>query len=670
LAWFGLIWALVICGKLVWLQVLEHDSYLNKARIQQFEDVELRAARGTFFDRRDERLVVSLSADSLTINPRKIPNPEVAAQLLALVLHMDEGALLAKIHEAQGRNRGFLPIKKKLTSQESEQLRAFDLEWMEFEQKSDRVYLNGAMGSNLIGSVDHAEKGNAGLELLLQRDLEGKPGRMRELRDSTGRRIDSVMQEKPRPGMDIALTIDERLQFIADERIKRAVEEHRARSGTITAMDPVTGEILAMSNYPTFDPQSPVSSAADLRNQLNRAVAEPFEPGSVMKIFTISAAMAATDMTPQTIINCGGGVMPWFGRIVHDSRGEHFTSLPVEGVLWHSSNVGALNIGRRVGAATLYEYFHDRFGFGMATGLGLPGESSGLLNSVKRWTPGSIGYISFGHEIGVTNLQLARAVSVIANGGLLVQPKVVRWKQRPGGVREVPREAPKVRTLAPETAIEMRRMMEGVILNGTGKSARIPGFTAGGKTGTAQIYDFEAKRYEQSLYNSSFVGFAPLTNPRVVVVVTLIGVRGMAAAVAAPVFKDVTTAALRFQGVPRDLPEVEEPVPSPVSPPNAPAALRASEETVEPEPAVAVDPSVLLGPKVPDFRGATLNAVVKRSLELGVKVELVGSGLARSQDPPAGSVLARGKAVRVFFSSGGQRTSVASAISPGAVASR
>ena len=325
--------------------------------------------------------------------------------------------------------------------------------------------------------------------------------------------------------MDVGVSIDERIQYVADQALARAAGEWHCETGSLVALDPATGEILAMSSYPAFDPAAPVKNTSDMKARLNQAVSVPFEPGSVFKVITISAALETTSLLPSTMIDCGPGVFRLYGRRISDIKA--YGTMPLEKVLWKSSNIGAIQAALRVGDKNLLEYVH-RFGFGRKSGIDLPAESSGMVRELNRWQRTSIGSVAMGHEISATTLQLALATAVVANGGMLPKPRLVLWRQARDGHRiDTPTE-PAKRVLRPETAITMRRMMEGVVLEGTGRNARLAGFTSGGKTGSAQIFDFETRRYSHN-YNSSFVGFAPVTRPEIVIAVTLNGATNMAA---------------------------------------------------------------------------------------------------------------------------------------------
>ena len=387
----------------------------------------------------------------------------------------------------------------------------------------------------------------------------------------------------------------------------------------------------------------------------NLAITTPFEPGSVFKVITLAAALETTSLTPDSVVPCGNGTLNLFGRIIHDH--DRYAALSMADVLAHSSNIGAIQIGLKVGDKRLYDYV-SKFGFGQKTDIEMPGESGGLLRQVKQWTPSSIGSVAMGHEVSANSIQLAFAGAAVANGGLMVKPRIVASRRKADGVAvETPIEKP-TRILKPETTIQLRQMMEGVVLRGTGKKAAVRGYTIGGKTGSAQIYDLKNHVYTHN-YNSSFLGLAPLTNPQVVIVVTLNGTTGGAAgyggAVAAPVFREVATAAMRMLDVPKDVPE-------------APAKMLTKAHPLErenfndlPIAGLGGEPPTLLasaqgpgvrmfgGTKAPDFRGHSVRDVLEQAGAVGVRVEVLGSGMAKGQVPPPGAVLAPGEAVRVQF---------------------
>ena len=668
LARLTFVWAVLIVGRLVQLQIVQHGEYQRLALQQQEKLVELQAPRGAIVDRFGQRLAMSLPVESVCLDPLKVPDRALAAEILSKILDLDARDLLAKLQWAVDNRRGFLWVKRKVTPEEAARLRDLKLEWIEFRTESQRFYPNKKLAAHIIGGVDFAEKGNGGIEQSLNPELRGLDGALRVTADVQKRGFDAKVASEPQAGQQVRLTIDSRIQFVAERELKKAIEEHHSKSGSIVAMDPKTGDILALANYPTYDPNE-TPAGADLGARENLAVSSPIEPGSVFKVITLAAALETTRLRPETMINCGGGSIHLFGRTIHDHN--RYDSLSMEDVLARSSNIGAINIGLTVGQEKLYEYLR-RFGFGRRTGLPLPGESAGMVRPLKRWEKTSIGSVAMGHEVGVTTLQLAQACSVIANGGFLVKPRLTL---------NTPVAHP-VRALKPETAITMRRMMEGVMIKsyGTGhKYARLLEYTSAGKTGTAQIYNYRTHQYTH-MYNASFMGFAPVTNPAIVVVVTVNGTQGMAGyggPTSGPAFRAVASAALRMMDVPKDLPDVlpseggdladENDVAiadlgSSIPPPLVQAgdavasddrpgasANSASDQRTFLAKGITDPSNDLAGPRVPNFQGRTMRDVIEQSAALGVPVEFTGSGVARGQFPEPGAILPLGQSIRVQF---------------------
>ncbi|HYZ83224.1 MAG TPA: penicillin-binding protein 2, partial [Bryobacteraceae bacterium] len=579
LARFCCFWAILIVGRLVMLQVFQRDEYHRIAQSQQDRQVELLAPRGAIQDRNGKLMAKSLPVESVSINPLRIADPALAAELLGRLLEMDSAQLLSKIIAAQDARRGFMWVKRKVPAEQAESVRNLNLDWVEFRTESKRFYPKGMLGANLIGSVDHQEKGNAGIEQGLDKDLTGKPGVMYTTSDVRKRVLDLKVFSDPVPGKTVTLTIDERIQFIAERELKAAIQRTHAKTGSVVVMDPKTGDVLAMASYPSFDPNKQPEPGESLAARRNLPVTAPFEPGSVFKVITLSGALESTNIRPDTVIDCGNGRLTLFKRVIHDHHS--YSSLTMAEVLAKSSNIGSINIARKMGQEKLYEYV-KRFGFGTKTGLPIPGEESGWVRPTSRWIPSSIGSIAMGHELTTTTVQLARAAAVVASGGFLVQPRLVLRTEREGE-QPVPALEPELkRVIAPETAMTMRKMMEGVILFGTGKKARLSGYTAGGKTGTAQIYDAGLRAYTHK-YNSSFMGFAPLNNPAIVIVASVNGTSTFGADAAGPIFKEVATAALRYLDIPKDAPEIVDPQPGDDEPSNDLAIADLGDPELPPE---------------------------------------------------------------------------------------
>jgi cell division protein FtsI (penicillin-binding protein 3) len=699
-----LLWGGWIFVNLFSLQVTHHAQYQASAKKQQEKEVDIPAPRGTIFDRNGQPMAISVPAASVSVNPMQITDPKFAAELLGGILHLDQQVLYRRLYNARQDRRGFLWVKRRIDTFETARMNALNLEWATLATESTRHYPKGETGSHVVGTVLQDETGVVGVEKALDKSLHGKAGSELMVRDVRHKGIDSHIDAAPQDGIPVTLTIDERLQYIAERELKAGVELKHARYGTAIVMNPYTGEILALANYPTYDPNKRVQPSDNPKARLNLGVSVPFEPGSIFKVVTLSAALETTNLTPDSPIATGGGVLKLPGRVIHEAH-HGYGTISMQQVLEKSSNIGAIMIGARVGREKMYEYVR-RFGFGEKSGVGLPAESRGLFRTLDRWGTTSLASVSMGQEVSTTSVQLARACSVIANGGMLVRPTVILKR----GNKPEPREAP-VRILKPDTVMKMRMMMEGVVLRGTARlTARLDGYTSAGKTGTAQI--FENGHYTH-LYNASFMGFAPVTNPQLVIVVTLNGTAGdsgMGGAAAAPVFKAIATEALRMMDVPKDIPEelaetkkpkkndnaVEDvsiaglagdsimaedhtvkellaeeeklaqlaaaaqaaeipaaangaPVlalaaPAGVSTPLVPPPLASTPRSPAP-----VVPPAATGPTVPDFRGKSMRSVVEEASAHGIEVMIEGSGVARAQLPLPGKPLRPGERIRIVF---------------------
>ncbi len=682
------LWAVAIVARLFVLQVVEHQKYVEIARRQQEEQIAIPAPRGTILDRNGQPLAISLPVTALSVNPRQITDTEMASGLLSSSLGMDQPTLYAKLSNAQKNHKGFLWIRHDLDPFATERVRNLHLAYATFHNESERQYPGGETAAHVLGGLGVIRKdgpeiqGVMGIERGMNAVLRGQDGAESILMDVHHKGIDSRVDSVEKPGTQLTLTIDARMQYVAERELKAGVLAKHARSGSAIVMNPYTGDILAMANYPTYDPNTGPKEGDDPIARWNLADQIPFEPGSMFKIVTLSAALETTHLRPDSMIPTGNGILKLPGRIVHESHGGYGT-ISMADVLAKSSNIGAILIGRQVGRDNLYEYAR-RFGFGQKTGLPLPAESSGILRPVSKWGTTSLESISMGQEVSVTSVQIARAACVIANGGLLVKPRLLLKR----GDKANPVDPP-VRVLQPENAILMRQMMEGVVLYGTGRvHARLNGYTSAGKTGTAQIYDAQTHHYSHN-YNASFVGFAPVTNPALVVLVTVhntSGENGQGADAAAPVFTNIMTEALRMLDVPHDIPETEiatkrpqknEKVYDDVSiadlggesvmeedpsvkqllaeqmqiiptAPGGPAQPDAAPPAPAPQPAV-LQASNNTGPMVPDFRGKSMRDALEAASARGIQVTVEGSGVARAQVPLPGTPLHQGERIRIVF---------------------
>lgn len=679
---FGLIavvWLFLVLVRLWYLQVDQGDSFVEKARNQHQGVIETRAERGVISDRFGEKLAFSTPVESIAAFPSQIQDPKNTARLLSNILQMDQHLLHSKLVKQQ-----FQFVKRLAEPGEAERVRSLNLAGIHFEKESKRYYPQGTVASHLLGAVGVDHQGLAGLEQSFDDPLQGQPGKRLVQYDARRSRYAGIAIEDPVPGADLVLTIDQRIQMVAEVELARAVKKTQAPAGTIVVMDPNNGELLAVANWPTFNPNEPVRNRQDLKHRKNFAVSTLFEPGSSLKVVTIAAALEEKLTTPEEVLDCEMDGINIGGRLVGDYK--PFGKLTVTEVLTNSSNIGTVKLGLRLGNWTLYRYL-VRFGFGQKTGLPLPGETAGLLRSVEDWQNDSIGSIPIGQEIGVNAVQLARAVSVIANGGWLIQPRIIRSMIHPDGQEHRPEVAQRRRVISQKTAATMRAMMESVVRDGTGRNASISGYRVAGKTGTAQKVDPSTGTYSKTSYVPSFVGFAPVNQPSIVAVIVLDSPVGeyYGGLVAAPVFPRVATQALRFRNVPPETPVPVSPNPQPLPPPVEMASIVQPEfpPQVKPRTNQTILVSVnqnLVQPKemrshprithstpnqpsgsglgismrvthqiLPDFRGKTVREVISQSTALGLDLELGGTGMAWHQWPPAGNPIERGQKVRVEF---------------------
>ncbi len=665
-----LFWTLVVVLRLVYMQIFMHDSYAQRAVKQQVKEVPVVFQRGSIKDRNGERLAMSLPGAAVGIHPNRIKDVDTFAYVLSRVMKMDYGELRDMLAEKKRENKKFIWFQRSVDLDQAEALRRLPFDCISVLSKGHRVYPNGSLAAHILGGVRESDQSGAGgLEWKYNDLLTGKPGKERWLADSRRNgyeRVPGAGNEKPDPPADLTLTIDYMIQSAAEEALQEEITASDCRAGSVVVMDPRNGDILAMASYPTFDPNDPPDyEDRTFSPYLNRAVSEPIEPGSVMKMVTVSAALETTSITPETVIDCSSYSRP--GRVIGDVHRFGMTS--VADIIARSSNVGAVKIGLQVGTKNLYNYLR-RFGFGQHTGVTLPGENIGLLANGSKWRLDTLESASMGHAVSANVLQMARALSVIANGGRLVTPRIVKSVQKQGQAPvDIPVSKP-VRVLRPETAFTMRHLMERVILMGTGQRARLVGYTAAGKTGSAEIFDKKTGRYLKDENNGNFVGFAPVVNPRIAIAVSLYPTHHYGGTVAGPVFKKVATAALRILEVPQDaLPDLaqndEPPAVSdkddsfaaegggmgdtvPAESPFAPVELiEASSDGTARQPAPL--PTLMIGPRVPDFRGQSVRQVLEQAGALGFSVEAYGEGIASRQRPPAGSMLPPGSRVVVEF---------------------
>src|SRR6266852_8915 len=548
-ACLALLWMTAVFGRLGYLQLFLHSEFMARAQRQQQRVIEITPRRGAIYDRNMHPLAMSIPVDSAFAVPAELGDQQLAARLLSGVLGIPSEVLEARLQSS----RSFVWIARKLPPDKKDAVEALNLKGVYFQKENQRIYPKRDLASHVLGFVDLDEKGLGGIEYELDSQIRGKSEKIIVMADARQRWFDGGEAQRER-GANVMLTLDEKIQYIAERELTVAIAKTHAMAGTVMVMNPNTGEILALANWPKFNPNAANEASAEAR--MNRAVAALYEPGSTFNLITLAAAFDQGITRPGEVFDCENGAVYVAGHRIRDHK--PFGMLNVAGILAQSSDVGAIKIALRLGAPKFYEYIRA-FGFGQPTGVDLPGESKGLLRRLENWSAVSIGSISMGQEVGVTPIQLISAVSAIANGGLLYKPHVIAELRR--GDKALPAEGPLApsepkRVIRPETAATLRRLMEGVVLNGTGKLAHLDGWTAAGKTGSAQKIDPATGRYSPTHFIASFTGFAPISNPAVSVLVSLDSPVGLheGGMVAAPVFKRIAEQVLPHLDVPRDVP--------------------------------------------------------------------------------------------------------------------
>lgn len=671
------VWTGAAFGRLAYLQLFRYSDFLARAERQQQHIVEISPKRADILDRNLQELAMSASVDSCFAVPSEIADPALVAQLLAPVLNTSTDDIQTRL----AGSHSFVWLARKLSPATAARIEELNLRGIYFQKEDQRFYPKRDLAAPVLGYVDLDEKGIGGIEYELDSSIRSKPGRMMILADAHSRWFDST-EKKPADGASVILTLDENIQFIVERELAAAIRQTHAMAGTVIVQDPSNGEILGMASWPTFNPNAPGDSKPEAR--MNRAVGALYEPGSVFKIVTLSAAIDQGLVKPDDVVDCQMGAIYIAGHRIRDHKA--YGNLTVAQILMYSSDVGAIKVGLRLGAPKFYDYI-KAYGFGSLTGIDLPGENRGLLRRLENWTPVSVGSISMGQEIGVTPVQIVTAMSVIANGGLLYRPHVVHALRQASQETDPEQPAPR-RVIQPTTAATMRAMLEGVVLNGTGKMAQLDGYTSAGKTGTAQKIDPATGRYSATQLIASFVGFAPINNPALTILVQLDSPVGPheGGSVAAPVFKRIAEQVLAYRNVPRDLPVTTKALRAgrnaksskpdladiadfdPAQTENAdafsaPASTDPTATATTMAPAAAAEsPTVEIAEgttiPVPNLEGKTVREVIEICERLGVNPVLVGNGIVQEQEPEAGAALRRGGSLMVHFGRAPELTAV------------
>ncbi|HWW97459.1 MAG TPA: penicillin-binding transpeptidase domain-containing protein [Edaphobacter sp.] len=754
MALFFCAWTGLIAVRLGWLQVVRHSDFVHRAAMQQQRTFEVAPRRGMMYDRNLRELAVTVQADSVFAVPSELgDNRASAAEILAEIVHADSRDNFTSKQQMLARfnaSKNFAWVARRLDAGTAERVRELNLKGVYFQKEFKRFYPNNDLAAQVLGYVGTDDLGLGGLEQKFDEEMHGEPGHMLTAVDAR-RHVLGSEESQPMPGENLVLSIDANIQYMAERALDAQIEKMKAAHGTVVVQDPHTGQILALAISPRFNPNDQRHMDASVLQNL--AVSDVYEPGSTFKLVTYSAALDGAGVQPTDMVDCQGGAMTMYGRTLHDDRSDRFGVVTVQYALEHSSDVGAAKMALKLGNQRFYDYMRG-FGFGDRSGIELPSETRGLLRNPKKWGSTSILSMAIGQEIGVTPVQLVTMVSTIANGGVYMPPHVLLQstdemkgdaRLKPAAFRpsnQLPDPLPDGahRVIKELTSAKMRMMMQGIVVEGTGRRAALNGYSAGGKTGTAQKIDPATHTYSHTKLVASFAGFAPVSNPAISVAVVIdtptVGTR-YGAETSAPVFAEVAQEVLEYLGVPHDQPlktkkemlvaqkdlvddapadstadlnamfdDVNSlPADDPLRmPANAAAAVaEASDKPVaaapgkvaektqgvlnllpakvvdafhasggtgsgttnagdgaahlsapKDVPAMAKDKGAVvvnagLRVPVPSFEGAALRSVVEKADAVGLRVQAVGSGLAREQVPAAGTMVPAGTEVVVRF---------------------
>jgi cell division protein FtsI (penicillin-binding protein 3) len=653
------------------IQVEDGDQWLELAERQRQRRLHIQPKRGTIYDRNGTPLAESVEVPSVSLDAVEMLRGLDAkyvdmrarqyAERIAPALDLPLEEVLEKIK----RRRRFAWLKRRVSEAEVQKIRAlsdknqrYPIAGLQIEGEGHRFYPNRELAGPLLGFVSPDGEGREGMELSLEHELKGHASEVHGLRDRAGRLLfsEGLEDEQALAGHNVTLTIDKGIQFTAERELNAAMKTYEALGGAVVVVDPHNGEVLAIASAPGYNPNDYSSADPDARR--NRAVVDRFEPGSVMKVFAIASALAAKSVTPDASIYCEEGTMAIDNVVIHDTHVSKW--LTVTQVLSLSSNIGAAKIALGLGEQRLYEGLR-RFGFGDLTGVPFPGEAMGVLRPHGHpWVQVETATAAYGQGISVTTLQLAMAMSAVANNGRLLEPVLVKRVADGTGVT-LNEAAPRVRrdVIPASTAQMLSEMLVAVTEGeGTGVEAAIPGFKVAGKTSTAQKIDPATHKYSDTHYVASFTGFVPADNPRLVISVVLddpMGGTHAGGSVAGPVFRRIGEMALRYLGVtprgtvPMKLSDVSDRAKDADV---AAGTYKAVREAKQPAPAPAPTSfqAARAGEaKVPDFSGWPTREAIKAAIGLGLVPSVEGSGRLAKQEPPAGSVLPKGSTIKLIF---------------------
>jgi cell division protein FtsI/penicillin-binding protein 2 len=534
----------VALGRAFWLQGVNGQAYAAMAVRQHRETVVIPAARGTIFDRNGEPLAIGRQTTTVFANPQQVVRPRDLTLAIAKELDLQPAEVYPQLSD---RSRGFVYVARKAEPLDAERLEKLGFPGLGFFPEELRTYPQGPVAAQVVGFAGTDNVGLEGLERSLEKVLRGRPGSRTIVKDPNGRALDVVSTRPESPGRNVRLTLDHQIQANAEDVLLETVRRYGAKAASAIVMDPYTGAVLAMAVAPGFNANRFPTTPADRRR--NRAVTDTYEPGSTFKLVTIAAGLEEGIVSPSTSFRLAPSIKV-ADRTIREAHVRGTEQMTVRGIVERSSNIGTITIAQRVGEGRL-AYWIDRFGFGRATGIDFPGESAGFALPPDQWSGSTIGTVPIGHGIAVTPIQMARAYAAIANGGVLVQPHLV---ERIDGAPVERRRGKRVVSKA--VSAQMLSMLRGVVLEGTGTEAAIPGYTVAGKTGTAAKIDPATGRYSHSRYVASFVGLVPATKPRLVIMVMVDEPAGSiyGGVVAAPAFREIARFNLQHLEVPPDAP--------------------------------------------------------------------------------------------------------------------
>ncbi|MCX8070587.1 MAG: penicillin-binding protein 2 [Thermodesulfovibrionales bacterium] len=527
------------------IMVLNHNYYINKARGQQVKREELPVKRGLILDRKGRELAVNLETESIFSDGAEIKSIDETAKKLAIISEQKPEVVQAKLDT----NKRFNWVERKISFEKSQEIRELNLKGIGFIQENKRYYPKKNLASHIIGYVDIDNKGLEGIEQRFDKYLSTQPEKASVYKDAKGNILSQGYQKEIK-GNNVVLTIDEGLQYIVEKNLEAVMQQRKAASASAVMMDPYTGEILAMASLPNYDLNNPGKNNPNTRR--NRSITDIYEPGSTYKIITGVAALEEKAVSVDTKFDCSAGNIEVGGRKIKDAH-RHGV-LTFKEVIQKSSNVGTIKIALKLGKEKVYDY-SKLFGFGQKTNIDLAGEVSGILRHHSKWSGMSIGAIAIGQEVAATPLQIVRAYSVIANGGYLVRPHVLKEIKSPDNKIILQTEIEKKRIISEKTAEVFRDILKTVTEEGgTAKDAAIDGNQVAGKTGTAQVIDPVTKKYSKEKYISSFVGFVPSDKPLFTLIVVVHEPKGAiyGGIVAGPVFRKISNEALSYLNIPRD----------------------------------------------------------------------------------------------------------------------